>query len=300
MLEKPIRNEFSDNFKPDDYLYLKAALVNKELYSPTDSEQKIPLSELFSYAFRESGEDVQFIMLNLYIRNMIYGVILCDIPYEIFNYYESFNYQISNAVRIIGLLKENEIKGAQLEESLKLLTANNIQLEGMSKSDELTGICNRRGFLSDVEEMLASVSKDNPPQYILVGYADADGLKGVNDNFGHDEGDSLIVACANVLKETMKGRGVIGRMGGDEFAAMMLTQDESEGEQIKAKMEELIDSYNARSQKPYKLSVSFGTFLFPYSDNVRITDLLESADKQMYQIKQTHRAGRRRGDYIAQ
>ena len=149
LFDKPIRNEISDVYKPDSVLYLKAALVNNKIYSPSESEQKVPLSELFSFAFDESGECVHLIMLNLYIRNMIYGVILCDIPYEIFNYYESFNYQVSNAVRIIALLKENDIKRAQLKESLKLLTENNIQLEGMSKSDELTGICNRRGFLSD-------------------------------------------------------------------------------------------------------------------------------------------------------
>lgn len=300
LFDKPIRNEISDVYKPDSVLYLKAALVNNKIYSPSESEQKVPLSELFSFAFDESGECVHLIMLNLYIRNMIYGVILCDIPYEIFNYYESFNYQVSNAVRIIALLKENDIKGAQLKESLKLLTENNIQLEGMSKSDELTGICNRRGFLSDVEELFANVPKDNPPKYILVGYADADGLKGVNDNFGHDEGDNLIVACANALRDAADGRGVVARMGGDEFAVMMLTSDETDGDKLKEKMAELIDIYNSKSQKPYKLSVSFGTFLFPYSKEVKISELLENADKQMYEIKQTHRAGRRRGDYITQ
>lgn len=300
LFDKPIRNEISDTYTPDRELYLKAALVNNEIYSPAEDEQKVPLSEMFSFAFSECEEGGHLIMLNLYIRNMIYGLILCDIPYEIFSYYESFNYQISNAVRIIALLKENEVKGKQLKESLKLLTENNIELDTISKSDELTGIANRRGFLSDVEEMLSNVPKEDPPKYILVGYADADGLKGVNDNFGHDEGDSLICACANVLKDAIGEQGVIGRMGGDEFAAMLFTSDESQGDAIKARMDELIRVYNEKSLKPYKLSVSFGTFIFPYSKEIKITDLLESADKQMYKIKETHRAGRRRGDFIAQ
>lgn len=299
LFDKPIRNEITDSFKPDKDIYLKAALVNRETYSPEAEEQRISLSEMFKLAFKESGERTHLIMLNLYIRNLIYGVILCDLPYDIFSYYESFNYQMSNAVRIIRLLKENDEKGKQLKESLKLLTANNIELSSMSKSDELTGIPNRRGFLADVEEKFAKVSKDNPPEYILVGYADVDGLKGVNDNFGHDEGDNLIVACANALKGAMGEKGVIARMGGDEFAAMMLTSDEAEGERFKARLEEEVKKHNDKSLKPYQLSVSMGTFLFPYTKDADIKELLESADKQMYKIKENHRAGRRRGDFIA-
>ncbi|MCR4813334.1 MAG: GGDEF domain-containing protein [Lachnospiraceae bacterium] len=299
LFENPIRNEYADHFKPDEILYLKAALNNGDLYSPSKREQAVALSDMFSFVFDEIGECTHLIMLNLYIRNMIYGVILCDIPYEIFSFYESFNYQVSSAVRIIRLLEENDEKGRQLKASLDLLMQNNIQLEGISKKDELTGINNRRGFLSDVETMFAeSVKMKEEPKYVLVGYADADGLKGVNDTFGHDEGDSLIVACANVLKETVEDRGVIGRMGGDEFAAMLFTSDEQLGEQLKERMESLIDSYNGKSEKPYKLSVSFGTFLFPYASDLKILGLLESADKQMYRIKENHRAGRRRGDFL--
>lgn len=300
LFENPIRNEYADEFKPDEFLYLKAALNGDQLYSPSKREQKIALKDLFSFAFEEAGECTHLIMLNLYIRNMIYGIILCDIPYEIFGYYESFNYQVSSAVRIIRLLEENDEKGKQLKESMNLLMQNNIQLEGMSKQDELTGINNRRGFLSDVENMFAEQisKKDSDPKYVLVGYADADDLKGVNDTFGHDEGDSLIAACANVLKETAGGEGVIGRMGGDEFAALLFTSDENLGDRLKEKMNVLIDVYNAKSEKPYKLSISFGTFLFPYAPDLKVLQLLESADKQMYQIKENHRAGRRRGDFL--
>lgn len=300
LFDKPIRNDISDDFTPDQTLYLKAELNNGQLISPPKEEQGIALSGLYSYVFSKIEKAGHLIMLNLYIRNIIYGVILCDIPYEIFNYYESFNYQVSSAVRIIRLLHENDEKGRQLKESLELLTRNNIQLDSMSKSDEMTGINNRRGFLAEVESLFSENSEktENLPKYVIVGYADADGLKGINDTFGHDEGDSMIAACANVLKETIGEKGVIGRMGGDEFAALLLTSDETEGEKLKSRMDELIEAYNAKSEKPYQLSVSFGTFLFPYSPDLKILELLEKADKQMYQIKENHRAGRRRGDVL--
>ena len=153
--------------------------------------------------------------------------------------------------------------------------------------------------MAEVESLFSENSeKTDLPKYVIVGYADADGLKGINDTFGHDEGDSMIAACANVLKETIGEKGVIGRMGGDEFAALLLTSDETEGEKLKSRMDELIEAYNAKSEKPYQLSVSFGTFLFPYSPDLKILELLEKADKQMYQIKENYRAGRRRGDVL--
>ena len=125
-----------------------------------------------------------------------------------------------------------------------------------------------------------------------------DGLKGVNDAFGHDEGDTLIVSCARVLKTAMGDRGVIGRMGGDEFAVVFFADDEEEGTKLQASMERLINEHNEKSEKPYLLSVSFGTFAFPFAKDIRIMDLLENADKKMYSVKESHRAGRRRGDFI--
>ncbi len=110
LYDKPIRHEISDEFIPDEALYLKAALNDGELYSPSKEEQKIPISDIFSFAFSESGEFGYLIMLNLFIRDMIYGVILCDIPYEIFDYHESINSQMNSAIGVISLLQEAEEK----------------------------------------------------------------------------------------------------------------------------------------------------------------------------------------------
>ena len=75
---------------------------------------------------------------------------------------------------------------------------------------------------------------------------------------------------------------------------------ETLAKQLKEKgLEEEVKKHNDKSLKPYQLSVSMGTFLFPYTKDADIKELLESADKQMYKIKENHRAGRRRGDFIA-
>ena len=88
-------------------------------------------------------------------------------------------------------------------------------------------------------------------------------------------------------------------MGGDEFATMLLTDDDEEGAGLQKTMDKLIEEYNDSSEKSYRLSVSFVTLLFPYTKDANVLELLENADKQMYQIKKSHRAGRRRGDFPA-
>ena len=290
LFEDPIKNEFGDDFVPDRELFLKAVMRNGKLSASLKSNRRVLLNNLFSYVFEKvSG---RMIMLNIYIRNMIYGVVICDIPYEIFNLYESFNYQISSAVRTIRLLEENAENKMRLNESLELLTRNNIRLETISKSDELTGVLNRRGFMIRGKAMLKEPK--STPKYIFVGYADVDGLKKVNDTYGHDEGDILIKTAADILKSTIGERGIVGRIGGDEFATLMYVDDEGMKHKIEQSLNNAITKYNKTSGKPYYFSLSFGIFTFPYTKDLSLQDLLESADKKMYEIKAKHRKNRKK------
>ena len=299
LFDNPIRNDFEDEFTPDKELYLKTILNNGSITSLSRRDQFIPVSDIYEYAFSYFDNPGHLIMLNLYVRNMIYGVLLCDIPYDIFNFYESLNFQVSSAVRMIRLLQENEETGRQLKESLELMSKNNIELDSISKSDEMTGILNRRGFLYEANRLLRNAESANngySPAYVVVGYADADGLKYVNDTFGHDEGDVLIKACANVLKSISTSKSVIGRMGGDEFAMLMITDDAEMREFLQKEMKTEIINYNNSYKKPYQLSISFGTFLFDYSKELEINELLTHADKEMYEIKKERHT--KRGEKI--
>ena len=291
LFENRRKNLIDDEFTPDRNLYLKAALKDGEVRTPSKLDQSYNLQEVFDFAFRDAEGAGHLIMLNLYIRQYIYGFILCDIPYEIFNIYESFNYQVSNAVRIIRLLLENDETGKQLKQSLELLTKNNIRLDGISKTDELTGILNRRGFMQEAERMLSSGPRrasDPDEKYIMVGYADADGLKYVNDTYGHEEGDRLIIRCAETLTKALDGRGIVGRLGGDEFAILRYASGEEDKESLIKSVEGIVDEYNAGSDKPYPFSISFGAFIFDYKEGMEISKLLEFADKEMYHIKAAH------------
>ncbi len=86
------------------------------------------------------------VTLPLYANEMLYGILVCDLTDEVLEYGEFLSNQISAAVKMLNLLKNNENIQKQLEESLYVLKENNLELETLSKKDPLTGICNRRGF----------------------------------------------------------------------------------------------------------------------------------------------------------
>ena len=123
----------------------------------------------------------------------------------------------------------------------------------------------------------------------MVGFADTDNLKMINDSFGHDEGDQVIISSSKVLSETLGDRGIIARMGGDEFAFVFTTDDRDEERQFFDDFEENISKFNEESDKEYRLSISLGMYVYEYNDSINLKELLESADREMYHIKKKRR-----------
>lgn len=125
------------------------------------------------------------------------------------------------------------------------------QLEYLSFHDEMTGLYNRRFFETEVKRLH---TKRNYPLAILVG--DINGLKVINDSFGHIVGDELIIAAGNVLKKVFRSDDIIARIGGDEFVVLLPKTSQIEAEElIERIVAELHDTY----VRNLKLSISFGS-----------------------------------------
>ena len=88
-------------------------------------------------------------------------------------------------------------------------------LQQLSYNDELTGLLNRRGFLSMAQQQLKIAQREDW-QLVLL-FADLDSLKNINDNFGHTEGDRALKNVAAVLKKTFRTSDLLARLGGDEW-----------------------------------------------------------------------------------
>lgn len=289
LFKEPIKNEPADVFQVDEFMYLKAYQRYEEVFSPEDRQQMIPVSEMFKHAFSIMNDESNYlVMLNLYVKNLLYGVLLCDIKYDNFMSYESLIYQLSSSLRIFNLLKVNQDTNTELADSMKVIEANNLRLDNLSKIDELTGVNNRRGFIEKANKMLTQQYNGliQRPKYIVVGFADTDNLKYINDNYGHDEGDRVIVDTSRVLEKVFeKKNGAYGRMGGDEFAIITSTSKPYDTEKFMAEIDEEIEKINSTGNRKYKLSISVGFQMYEYIEGMDINQLLNEADKEMYHIK---------------
>jgi diguanylate cyclase (GGDEF)-like protein len=157
-------------------------------------------------------------------------------------------------------------------------------LQSLAITDALTGLYNRRGFTTLANQLLRQARRARHP--FLLFLADLDGLKKINDSYGHLEGDQAINAAAAILKDTFRASDVIARIGGDEFAVAVLEDLAETGEQpLLERLHQKLNEFNAHAQKNYTLSLSFGTSESNPGDRSTIDAHLAQADTKLYQQK---------------
>jgi len=157
------------------------------------------------------------------------------------------------------------------------------QLRTMSILDELTSLYNRRGFftLSQQQMKMAERAKKD----MLLFFADLDNMKEINDRLGHQEGDKALVEIATVLKETFRESDIIGRMGGDEFAALAIDTTDETREVLTARLQNYLDTHNKLETRNYTLSLSIGIAHYNHENPSSLDELMSRADTLMYEEK---------------
>ena len=146
-------------------------------------------------------------------------------------------------------LVKSELTPGRLERALSYAIARQsvrLHLFSLSLMDELTGLHNRRGFVSLAEQRLKLTSRQGVRSTLI--FIDVDNLKYINDTFGHREGDGALQQIAGLLRECFRESDIIGRLGGDEFC-VLLSQTAAAGDLlIRQRLAQLIDrSNNERS-----------------------------------------------------
>ena len=145
-----------------------------------------------------------------------------------------------------------------------------------ARTDELTGIFNRRGFFHGAQLQLDAARGNGGGA--VVGFFDVDRLKAVNDSLGHAAGSKLIVEVAEILMDAYARIGVVGRLGGDEFAVLLPRCGESE-EQLRRRLAA------ARAERNPALALSAGFVRSEPGDERGLGQLIEAADAAMYAEK---------------
>jgi len=166
------------------------------------------------------------------------------------------------------------------------IKAQQKQLENMAHFDALTHLPNRVLLADRLQQVMSQVQRRD--SLLAVVYLDLDGFKLVNDNYGHDAGDFLLVAVADNMKHVLREGDTLARLGGDEFVAVLT--DLSDAEDCAQTMQRLLNA--VARPVPYadtqlQVSASLGVTFYPQAQAVDADQLLRQADQAMYQAKLT-------------
>lgn len=219
----------------------------------------------------------------LFAGERIYGILLCELNTENITSMYSVSLHVGSALQFIELTMNQRA----IEEQLK--KRNNL-LNMMSEEDALTGLYNRRGFFENAMLCL----EQGKGQYIFCIYADLNNLKQINDQFGHKEGDFAIRKVAEYLQGGLRDTDIVGRIGGDEFAALAVIPSEDMGERLEQRIKGIEKRFNDASDKDYYVETSIGYATFRWREKMSIQDMLSQADKMLYENKKNKRKNVRR------
>jgi diguanylate cyclase (GGDEF)-like protein/PAS domain S-box-containing protein len=157
------------------------------------------------------------------------------------------------------------------------------ELREMSLTDELTGLHNRRGFFTLADQQLKIINRSKKEMFLL--YADLDGLKSINDTFGHEEGDKALVETAALLRDIFRESDIIARIGGDEFVVLIVEASDVRPDILAERVREKFGERNGRPGQRFVLSISHGLVRYDPDRPCSAQDLVTMADKLMYEDK---------------
>ncbi len=216
-----------------------------------------------------------FYLMPLFMRNKNFG-------YMIFKY----DFTLTYVVPLYSKILTHTILQCYANEQAEKVTSRLIQktenLDFQSKTDELTSLFNRRGFLqfgASLIDLSLAAEKEG-----LVFFCDMDGLKKINDTYGHKIGDLAIKTQAVILQKAFRESDLIGRLSGDEFGIVAPGLKIENLKKFRERLNKISEEESKKAELPIILSISAGYEKFD-SDHNNLQDLLIAADKRLYEEK---------------
>ena len=164
------------------------------------------------------------------------------------------------------------------------------ELRFLADHDPLTGLLNRRRFRAELDQYVSFTARYGGRGAVMV--IDIDGLKRVNDSFGHQSGDTLIRRVAEILRERVRATDLVARLSGDEFAVLMPQTDTAGATQLGEDLrDQVAEGLPAGNTELEGATISVGIAMFGGQGEVGAEAVLVAADEAMYQAK---REGRNR------
>jgi len=183
-----------------------------------------------------------------------------------------------------------DLTPARLERSLRqALERQRVQqrLADLALRDDLTGLYNRRGVMALGEYQRRQCLRSG--RTLVVVEVDVDGLKTINDTWGHQAGDQAIAGTAAILRCTFRESDIVGRVGGDEFLAIAVDADAAAVHRVHKRLSQALLAHNLRQTTAFQLSFSVGTSVLIPPSTPSLSDLIAGADGELYRAKRSDR-----------
>lgn len=186
------------------------------------------------------------------------------------------------AIMVKEFLLEAEYAARAAYEAAAKHRSRLAHLEELVRTDDLTGLLNRRAFAEATKRVLSEAKRYDEQGVML--YIDLDGFKPINDAYGHVAGDEVLKQVARLLKDTIRETDYAARLGGDEFAVLLVRTSRNDGMRRAETIDRLLNNAMISWQgKLIRLSASVG---FQHYDNTTSSEsLISAADDAMYRIK---------------
>ena len=280
VFEEPISHIDDDIWEVPDYVYLKAYHNTQGSFSVDVANQKLPITSLLINDYTKEEHRVTRILAPLFSNEKQYGLLLCELEQKYHSFLIPSISQLSAAIRTLFLLERQKRVESELKVNLQIAKQNNEYLESISKIDELSAVYNRRGFYDQLQQLFQQPDLQGQKAVLLFG--DLDGLKIINDQYGHDDGDIAIRTIAEVLTEAFAADGIVARFGGDEFVSLILTTQMEFEQTLLPSFIHIKNAANERLHLPYVIDMSIGYTEFSIRKDVNLSELLEVADNKLY------------------
>lgn len=157
------------------------------------------------------------------------------------------------------------------------------RLQSIAVSDDLTGLYNRRGLNLAARQEIKHATRNGQGLGLL--FFDIDGLKNINDNFGHSQGDATLMIAASILRKSFRDSDIIARWGGDEFVVLALDVPEGCIDRLLDRFSDNVALYNSKEGIMFALSISVGLSYFDPRTPLDFDELVRRADAKMYSAK---------------
>ena len=167
-----------------------------------------------------------------------------------------FDLLFSSYEAALNHFRELQEVNDQLRTAYEQIEEQSLKLKELALVDELTGLNNRRGFLTLAEHQLKVADRSSSTLTLL--FLDLDNFKSINDTLGHAEGDKVLVSAAEILRNTFRQSDILGRFGGDEFVVLITDENDTNENSLKARLEKGLNEFNSRRVSGYSISISVG------------------------------------------